>query len=63
MPISRRGRHDVTRIRSTNENGPTRVSQSNVVPTPDRRPDVNRMATASSIHVTCEEMSSTARQT
>lgn len=58
MPIARAGRHSVISIRSVSRNGPTRVSQSNEAPTPDRREDVKRMATASSIHSTCDPMSS-----
>ena len=36
MPITAPGSHSVTRMRSTVVNGPTRVRQSNSVPTPDR---------------------------
>src|SRR4051812_2688878 len=63
MPIARPSCHSVTSIRSVNRNGPIAVSQSNVVPTPDRFRDVNRMATASVIQSTCEPMSRTARLT
>src|SRR3954469_14584998 len=63
MPRVLASRHSVTSIRSVRRNGPTRVSQSKVVPTPSRRREVKRMATASSIQATWEPMSRTDRHT
>ena len=62
-PIDRPSRHSVTSMRSTRRNGPTLVSLSNVVPTPRRFRDVNRIASASAIHSTCDARSCTSAQT
>src|SRR4051812_48059596 len=63
MPSVLASRHSVTSIRSVRRNGPTRVSQSNVVPTPCRRREVKRMANASSIQATWAAISRTDRHT
>lgn len=62
-PMARPGRHSVTSMRSTSRMGPTLVSQAKVVPTPERRSDVNRIASASAIHSTCDGMSRRTSQT
>ena len=62
-PIVRPSRHSVTSMRSTSLNGPTFVSHSKVVPTPRRRDEVNRIASASAIHSTCEARSCTSSHT
>ena len=61
--MARRGDHTVTSILSFSRRGPTLVAQSNVVPTPSRRREVNVIASASAIHEVCEEMSASADHT
>jgi len=57
MPITCPSSHSVISMWSVNRKGPTRVSQSKV------ESDVNRMASASCIHSTCDEMSDTSAHT
>ena len=57
------GTHSVISMWSVIRNGPTLVSQSNAVPTPEVCSEVKWMATASCIQSTCEPTSSTAAHT
>lgn len=59
-PIATSGIHLVIDMASTRRIGPTRVQQSNVVPTPARCGDRKMIDSASAIHMTCEPMSSIA---
>lgn len=61
--MRRGGSHAVISIRSVNRNGPTAVSQSKVVPTPEVLSEVNLIATASAIHSGCVSMRSTSAHT
>src|SRR5947209_4020642 len=63
MPSALCSSHSVTTIRSVSENGPTRVSQSNVTPIPCVSGEVNRISSASCIQRACEDMSETCLHT
>ncbi|MEZ5165304.1 MAG: rhomboid family intramembrane serine protease [Acidimicrobiales bacterium] len=62
-PMASFGLQSVISMRSTRRNGPMRVWQSKVVPTPSWADEVNAIRSASAIHSTCEEITARSAHT